>query len=304
VGSGGLVTEFSLSIDRSLAVYVRRGAPGERPDELWLLSLADDSAQRVFRRPDWNIREPHLSPDGKTIVFLATNVRICQKYYGCYRDKTGPIIYLLDLGSHKVRPFLSKSDVPITDFVDFSPAGQLAYTDLGSALVLSNPNGQGVIHIPNQGNSLQYVEFSSAGDKAAFVGQTPSSTGGDILVYENRGGRYVDVSNGVYDSSTPSFSSSGSEVAYAAYRGEKGIEPVYGINAYDFKTGRTQRLTNPRPWSDWEPQWSVDDRYLAFIRSQPQEAMYMGSGEIWMVSSDGRGARPLGGVGTNVRWVV
>jgi Tol biopolymer transport system component len=302
VGGGrGLISDFSLSFDRSLAVFVRRGAPGERPDELWLLSLEDDSTQRLYRRPDWHISQPHFSPDGKYIVFLATNVLLCRQYYGCYRDTSGPIIELLDLRTRRVSPFRSATDVPITNFIDFSPSGQVAYTDLGSALTLAQPNGTGVVHVPNRGNSLEFAGFDVEGDKAAFVGQTPASTGGDILVYH--GGKYLDVSRGVYDSSTPSFSNSGGAIAYAAYRGELGIEPIYGISVYSFKTGTTSKLTAERRYSDWTPSWSPDDRYLAFVRSQPQEAMYMGVGAIWVIRGDGSDAHSLGGIGQNPQWV-
>jgi hypothetical protein len=31
--------------------------------------------------------------------------------------------------------------------------------------------------------------------------------------------------------------------------------------------------------------------------------MYLGSGEIWVIGTDGRGARPLGGIGSNVTWI-
>jgi Tol biopolymer transport system component len=295
----GLITNFALSFDRSLAVYVKRGARGARPNEIWVVSLADNSTQRIFRRPDWSISSPHFSPDGKYVVFLATNVRLCQKYYGCFRDRSGPVVYLLDLATHKVKPFRANGDVPITNFIDFSPAGQIAYTDLGSALTLASPDGTRIIHIPNESNSLEYVGFDATGDKAAFVGQTPSSSGGDILIYDR--GRYLDVSRGVYDSSTPAFATSGREVAYAAYRGELGIEPVYGINMYNFTTRTTRRLTAERTWSDWSPQWSADDRYIAFVRSQPQEAMYMGTGQIWVMKSNGKGARQLG-VGSDPVW--
>lgn len=302
VGEGnGEVTDYSLSFDRTLAAYVRRGKGGERPDEIWLLSLTDNSSQRVFRRPDWNISQPHFSPDGRYVVFLATNVRLCRQYYGCFRDTSGPIVELLDLRTRQVHAFNTSSDVPITNFIDFSPSGQIAYTDLGSALTLARPNGSGILHVPNRGNSLEFAGFDSGGDKAAFVGQTPSSTGGDILVYWK--GNYVDVSKGVYDSSEPSFATSGSDVAYAAYRGEQGIEPVYGISVYNFGDRTTKKITAESNWSDWSPAWSPDDRYIAFVRSSPQEAMYMGKGEIWVVGRNGSDPHPLGGVGENPQWV-
>lgn len=301
VGPGeGNVTEFSVSFDRSLAVYVKKGSSAEQPDELWLLSLLDNSSQQVFSHPGWSISQPHFSPDGVHIVFLVTNIMLCQKYYGCYLDKAHPVVYILDLRSRKAVPFRSQS-VPITNFIDFSPSGQVAYTDLGSALTLANTSGKHVIHIPNRGNSLEFAGFSSQGDKAAFVGQTLSSTGGEILVYQ--GGRYIDVSHGVYDSSVPAFSNSGNEVAYSAYRGERGIEPIYGVNIYNFRSRRTDRLPVDPGWSDWSPQWSSDDRYIAFIRSEPQEAMYMGTGEIRVAESNGKNQRPLDDLGTNLRWV-
>jgi Tol biopolymer transport system component len=297
----GQVTDYSLSFDRTLAVYVRRGKAGERPDEIWLLSLTDESTQRVYRRPDWSISQPHFSPDGNYVVFLATNVRMCRQYYGCFRDTSGPIVELLDLHNRQVHAFRSSSDVPITNFIDFSPSGQVAYTDLGSALTLAQPNGSGVLHIPNRGNSLEFAGFDLAGDKAAFVGQTPSSTGGDILVYWK--GNYVDVSKGVYDSSVPAFASSGNDVAYSSYEGERGIEPIYGVSVYNFANRATKHLTSEHRWSDWSPAWSLDDRYLAFVRSRPQEAMYMGAGEIWVIGHDGSNPHPVGGVGQNPQWV-
>lgn len=299
----GLITGYSVSLDHSLAVYVKRGAAGERADEIWLLNLSDNSTQRVFRRPDWTISEPHLSPDNRYIVFLATNVRLCRKYYGCYRDTTGPVVYFLDVHSGRQFPFRSTSDVPITNFIDFSPdpQGQIAYTDLGSALTLAGVNGTHVIHIPNSGNSLEFQGFDPQGDKAVFVGQTPSSTGGDVLVYLHS--RYTDVSKGIYDSSVPSFSNSGERIAYSGYRGEKGIQPLYGINVYDLKTGRLSLLPAQPDFTDWAPVWSLDDSYIAFVRSQPQEEMYLGSGEIWVMRSNGSGARPLGGIGRDLSWV-
>jgi Tol biopolymer transport system component len=297
----GTVTDYSVSLDGTLVAFVRRGADGERADEIWLLSLADGSTQRVFRRPDWDISQAHLSPDRRYIVFLASNVELCRQYYGCYRDSR-PEIYLHDLRSGKTFPFRSLTDVPLTDFIDFSPHGQIAYTDLGSPLTLANPDGTGVIHIPNEANSLVYSGFDAPGDKAAFVGQTPSSTGGDVVVFTK--GSYIDVSHGVYDSSTPAFSSTGRSIAYAAYRGEQGIEPIYGVNVYDFTTSKTYHLTAQTSASDWAPVWSRDDRYLAFVRSVPQEAMYLGAGEIWVVRPNGLDARPLGAIGREVSWVT
>jgi Tol biopolymer transport system component len=298
----GLMTDYSVSLDRSLAVYVKRGSPGERPDEIWLLNLSDGSTQLLFKRPDWSITQPHLSPDDRQVVFLANNVLLCRPYYGCYRDHSGPLVYFVDVHSLKVYPFRSQSDVPITNFIAFAPNGQIAYTDLGSALTLAFPNGTGVRHVPNLGNALEFWGFDQQGDKAAFVGQTPSSSGGDVLMYD-RSGQYTDVSRGVYDSSTPSFSSSGDRVAYAAYRGERGIEPLYGINVYETQTKHTTRLTAERDWTDWAPAWSPDDSYIAFVRTQPAEAMYLGAGEVWVMRANGKDARPVGGVGTNVTWI-
>lgn len=298
----GTVSDFSLSYDRTTIVFSKREERGGRPNEIWLLSLADGSMQRLLRHPEWSISQPHFSPDGRYIVFLATNVRICQKNYGCYRDRSAPIIYLLDLQTHRTFPFHSSSDVPITNFIDFSPAGYIAYTDLGSALTLAKPNGTGIVHIPNAGNSLEFSGFDSLGDKAAFVGQTPTSSGGDVLVFWH--GKYLDVSRGIYDSSSPAFSANGSRIAYAAYRREQGIQPVYGINLFSFKTRRTRTLTPGKAGSDWAPSWSPGNRYIAFVRSRPQEAMYMGAGQIWVIRSDGQQAHALGGAGTDPQWVA
>ncbi len=295
------VSNYSVSPDGGLAVYVTRGSPGGRPDELWLLSLGDDSTQQILREPAWNISQPHISPDDRYVAFLATNVRVCHTYEGCYTDTGSPLVYLLDLHSRRVFPFHAAFDAPSTNFIDFSPGGQVAYTDLGSALTLANPDGSHLLHIPNRGNALSFSGFDQSGDKASFVGQTPYSTGGDVLVYWKNG--YIDVSRGIYDSSVPSFSSSGNEITFSAYHGEKGIQPLYGIAEYNFKTKRVTRLTSEQDWTDWAPQWSLDDRYIAFVRSAPQEAMYLGSGEIWVMNANGTDARPLGGVGQDITWV-
>ncbi|HZU13584.1 MAG TPA: Ig-like domain-containing protein [Chloroflexota bacterium] len=298
----GSVTGFSSSQDGTLAVFARKGGPHERQDEIWLASLADGSTQLLLRRPDWTIEQPHLSPDGSTVAFLAENVRLCRPTYGCYRDNSTPVLELLDVHTRRVAPFRAASDTPITNFIAFSPTGQLAFTDLGSALTLASINGSSITHVPDRGNSLLFAGFDAQGDKVAFVGQTPSSTGGDILVYSHS--RYLDISHGIYDASTPSFSSSGRAVAYAAYRSEAGIEPVYGINVDDLNQGHTRHVTNPRGASDWQPVWSPDDRYLAFVRSAPQEAMYMGSGRIWVVRPNGTGARRTPWMGQDITWVI
>jgi Tol biopolymer transport system component len=192
--------------------------------------------------------------------------------------------------------------VPITNFIDFSPAGQIAYTDLGSPLTLSDVNGTHTLHIPNGNNELVYAGFDPTGARAVFVGQTPSSSGGDILVYDR--GKYLDVSQGVYDSTTPSFSSTGGDVAYAGYRGELGIEPIYGITAYDIGRRVSRKLTSEKRFSDWAPQWSPDNSYIAFVRSAPREAMYMGAGEVWVIRPNGKDAHPLGAQASEVRWVL
>jgi Tol biopolymer transport system component len=302
LSSGGAVHDFSVSLDQTLAVFAKKGGAHGRTDQIWLASLLDSSTQEVLSRPNWDISEPHISPDGKSIVFLAENVKICRKYYRCFRDTTTPIVELYNLSSHRLSQFHSSEDVPITDFVDFSPSGQVAFTDLGSPLTLSNVNGSHTIHIPNGNNELVYWGFDPTGARAAFVGQTPTSSGGDVLVYA--GGKYTDISRGVYDSSTPAFSTSGSQVAYAGYRGEKGIEPIYGITGYNLKTHVSTKLTSEKRFSDWAPAWSPDDRFIAFIRSKPQEAMYMGSGEVWIVRANGRDPQPLGVVASEVRWVL
>jgi Tol biopolymer transport system component len=298
----GTVVDFSVSSDRATVVYSMRRNGASGATEIWLLSMADNSTQRVFARSDWTISQPHFSPDGRSIVFLATNVKVCQKFYGCYRDHSGPVIEILDIASHRVHAFASSSDVPITNFIAFSPAGDIAYTDLGSALTLASPNGSRIVHIPNMGNSLEFTGFDSRGDRAAFVGQTPTSTGGDVLVYSGNG--YLDVSRGIYDSASPSFSQTGSEVAFAAYRAERGIEPVYGIATYSFKSHIRAVLTRNTRKSDWQQVFAPDDRYIAFVQSVPQEAMYMGSGAVWVMRADGSHAHALGGIGESVTWVA
>jgi Tol biopolymer transport system component len=262
----GLVSDYSLSFDSSLVVYVKAGSAGERADELWLLSLADNSTQRVFRRTDWSISQPHLSPDNSQVVFLAENVRVCRQYYGCFRDRR-PEVYFLDLRSGEVHLSLQRhADFELRD-VFAGRSGGLHRPEL--SLDPCQSRRSHALHIPNSGNSPEFAGFDASGAKAAFVGQTPESQGGDILVYA--GARYQDVSRGVYDSSTPAFATSGKRIAYAGYSGEKGIEPVYGISVYSFATHRTQHLTNDHDWSDWTPAWSLDDHYLAFIRSVPRK---------------------------------
>lgn len=302
VGSDdGLVTDFSVSPDRSLVVYTKRSAPGGRPDEIWLLSLADNTMQRVFAHPGWAISQPHLSPQDNAVVFLATDVRLCRKYYGCSIDQADRIVYLLDLSTHRAHMFLEGNSSPITNFITFSPSGQVAYTDAGSAVSLANPNGHGIQQIPAQGNSVVFAGFDSSGNRAVFVGQTPGSSGGDVLIYAH--GKYLDVSYSIYDSATPSLSSAGDRIAYAAYRSEDGIEPVYGINVYDVRSRRTTRLTADRHWSDWAPTWSSDGRFVAFVRAAPQEAMYMGAGTVWVMRANGTAGHPLDGMGKDVQWV-
>lgn len=301
----GSVTGYSVSPDRSTIAYVRRGSPGESPDEIWLVSLVDGSTRMVARRPGWTITAPQLSPDDRTIVFLAIDVKVCRQYYGCQTDTTIPLIYFADVTSGRVYPYANSTDTPVSDFVAWSPASQIAYTDLGSALVLADLHTTRITHLPNRGDSLLFTGFDASGDKVAFVGQTPTSTGGDVVVYTH--GSYVDVSHGMYDAEQPAFSTAGNEIVYSAYHGEYGqipnLQPVYGLNVYDFKTRRTYRLTNEHNWTDWGAAWSQDDQYVAFVRTRPEGTLYLGSGQLWVIHPNGTGAHPVAGIGKDVAWV-
>jgi Tol biopolymer transport system component len=302
VGSDdGRITDFSIAPSGSLVAYVKQGAARERPDELWLLSATDGSTQRILRQPDWTLSQPHLSADGRLLVFLASNVPVCSQPQVCQRSAL-PLIYLFNLQTRKLHRFTTADHVPFADLVSFSPSGQLAYDDLagGSVLSLANTDGSHVLVLPAGGNSVQFGAFDPTGDRVAFVGQTPAAPNVEILLYQR--GSYHPVSR-VYDAETPAFSQSGTELAYAAYRGERDLEPVYGINRYDLGTHRTRRLTDPVQQSDWDPAWAPDDRYIAFIRSAPQETRFMGRGEIWVMRSDGSQARRLDTAGTAVQWV-
>ena len=169
----------------------------------------------------------------------------------------------------------------------FRRPGQIAYTDLGSALTLAQPNGLGILHVPNQGNSLEFAGFDPAGRQGSVRRPDAIQQRAEMsLVYWK--GNYVDVSKGrVRLVGACLFASSGAALAYSGYRGEQGIEPIYGISLYNFARRTTTKLTGERTWSDWSPSWSPDDRYVAFVRSSPQEAMYMGAGEIWVIGQDG-----------------
>ncbi|HZS93857.1 MAG TPA: Ig-like domain-containing protein [Chloroflexota bacterium] len=295
---GDHVSAFAVSPDGSLVAYIRQS--GNNPDEIWLLSLADDSTQLVASRPNWSMQAPAISPDDRYVLVLATGMRFCQKVYGCYVNRSNPVIALEDLHSHKLAPFHATADIPVNNFVQFSPTGQIAYTDSGSALTLINPDTNAQTHVPNAGNALLFAGMDTAGDKAAFVGETPGNPGANVLVYIR--GHYRNVSRGIYDAGAPSFATSGKQIAYSGYRSEAGINPVYGINIYDFASKRLARLPVKPGWSDWAPQFSPDDRAIAFIQSRPQEEMYLGAGQVWVEGSNGSRPRMLG-TGKDIQWV-
>jgi len=295
---GDHITAFSVSPDGSLVAYIRQN--GKAPDQLWLLSLADDSTQLVASKPNWSMDAPSISPDDRYVLVLATGMWFHQKVYGWYHNTSSPVIALEDLHSHKLAPFNATSDIPVNNVVQFSPTGQIAYTDSGSALTLITPSSNAQTHVPNSGNALLFAAMDVTGDKAAFVGETPGSPGANVMVYIK--GHYRDVSRGIYDAGSPSFSTSGKKIAYAGYRSEHGINPVYGINIYDFAS-RHQVYLPVRPgWSDWSPQFSPDDQEIAFIQSRPQEEMYMGAGQIWIERANGTHAQLLGS-GKDLQWV-
>jgi Tol biopolymer transport system component len=71
----------------------------------------------------------------------------------------------------------------------------------------------------------------------------------------------------------------------------------------NLRTQKTHRVQRPASKSDWAPTWSPDDRYIAFVRSAPNEPNNMGAGQIWVVPSDGTTPRSIGSSGTDISWV-
>lgn len=303
-GNGG-ITDFSVSFDRSLIVYVQRGGTGQRPNELWILSLSDDSAQRLYRHADWTISQPRLSPDGKTLAFLAGNVLFCSKSEGCQRSKGFTIPYLFDLHTRKLRQFRVANQVQVVDHIAFSPTGQLAFTLLsgGSDVSLADVAGRHQLDIPVKNTAVQFAGINPAGDTLAFVGQLPlgSQENGIVLYYK---GKFTRISGSTYTTGTPAFSPSGRSLTYSGYRGESGTNFIYGIDMYELKTKKTAHVPVAAGWSDWQPILSPDERYIAYVQERPNEDMYMGTGQVWIVRQDGSHPRLLDAGGTNIQWVT
>jgi len=225
---------------------------------------------------------PQWSPDRQFLVFTS------------YQSRTRQNIELVNLSTGKRSPLVSLAGLNITPAL--SPDG----TKL--AFATSQDGNAEIYTMEMQTKALQRLTIHSAGD----LSPSWAPTGNEIAFTSDRGGgpqiflMSADGSNvrrltfdGDYNAA-PAWSPRGNWIAYVC-RSEQQNYKICLVSP----DGQKRAQVTSGAGIDDSPSWSPDGRHIAFSSTSG------GKTQIYMINSDGKGARELvGNEKTPVRWYV
>jgi Tol biopolymer transport system component len=256
-----------------------RGAPPPR--------LLQTKFQQITDQPGLE-RQPTISPDGKTVVFVSET-----------RGKSD--LYLLRVGGRNAVLLTGESE-----HADYAPA----FSPEGNRIAFrSERDGGGIFVMEATGESVRRISdfgfdprWSPDGASLAVAAERvfdPMSRATDsriwvVRVSDGEKRRVTDV-----DGVGPRWSPSGRRIVFWGVRQERGSErDIFTVAADGSEAGAPVAVTNDAA-VDWSPTWSPDGRFIYFASSRG------GTMNLWRVPIDeasGRAPGPPEPVTTPTAW--
>jgi Tol biopolymer transport system component/serine/threonine protein kinase len=258
-----------LTVAGVIAFYLmRRNLPQEpvtsRPLEPTFTQITDLAGTEFF---------PSLSPDGKTVAFMAG-------------EPQKEDIYVLRVGGRNPVN-LTKNYEGSDSYPWFSPSGdEIAFH--------SDRDGGGIFVMGATGESVKRLTdfgydpvWSPDGKQIAFAGEgvrdpLARNTISALWIVDVASGKRQQIFKG--DAVQPSWSPHGNRIAYWGLPLSGGQRDLYTIPA---RGGDSVAITNDRE-VDWNPVWSPDGKYLYFSSDRG------GSMNLWRVPIDEKTGKVLG----------
>jgi len=226
---------------------------------------------RQLTQTDGNERYPFLSPDGKTLYFVAEEKGVANFYSMPFAG-----------GERKQVTKYKGADIQRPDLawdwktVVFERVGQLYRTDI--AAPAEKPTAiKLVVSSDVRHSGIERRTITGGGEQACVSpvrGEVAFMLRGDIWTMPIGGGRGKQITSGPSIDMWPRFSPDGTKLAY--FSNKSGNNDIYIL---DLKSGGTMRVTKHAA-NDHFQNWSPDGRKLVFTSERS------GNKDIWLLELD------------------
>ncbi len=226
--AGAIISTSTLSPDRSFIVYVKTTLKGK--PEIRKINIDGSGDELLYK--GFSTTQLSFFPDGKKLVFSYMSINKRRQYFND--------LYELDLTTKKVSSLTSKQRANHPTVA---------------------PDGKSIVFVQSENAATQLWSYDIASKKATQLSQVPMFTqlsnpsfapdgktiavsadikgNRDILLFQNDGKHYRNITNDVAIDNQPSFSADGRSLYFSSDR--DGINNIY---RYSLSAGKTEKVTN------------------------------------------------------------
>lgn len=249
LGARGALTDvsknvgtFDVSPDGKRALFSARG-------DIFTVPAGEGITRNLTRSPGAHDRNPVWSPDGKSVAFVSDGT-------GEDEIHVGPAD-----GSAVAKPITSKADTYKYEIAWSPDSKKIAWTDKKLRLQFVDVETKKVTLV-NQAKAFEIRAFTWSPDSKWIAFARPEvETMGKVVLFSLESGKSTDVTDGWYQSGSPTFSSDGKYLFFVSARD---FNPTYGQTEFNHTYSNMQRAyfvtlakatPNPlRPKFDDEPE--------------------------------------------------
>ena len=228
-----------------------------RGDGIYIMASNGAGVELVVA-PELGFRDPALSPDGESIVYLTLNAATMNRAGAVRHIKSGAEFIIENPGRSEF------------SFPAWSPDGKrIAYSDGSNIFAVTvDPVNPKFVKITHDSNHNEMPSWSPDSRRIAYASSLDGNS--NIFSIGTDGRDRIRFTNNVGSEEHPDWSPDGEHIAYMGFRGKNW--DIYIVNTRTFV--ETQVTDSQRDYV--EPTWSPDGTKIA-----------MSTGDIWTINIDG-----------------